>query len=180
MAYEKDYDDTKIDIYKGRRADNHCTPFSFFEFLYEEFLFDPTLDVCASHENHIAPNYFTKENSCLTQNWNAHNIWINPPYGRAIIPFLEKCNEQIKNNKECHRIMALLPARTDTKWFHDIVCKGATRIYLLKGRFNFNHESSVKGANAPFASILVEYTKNRYHDQPFIQILDVPKEYRGW
>jgi len=75
----------------------------------------------------------------------------------------------------------LIPARTDTKWFHEIVCKGATRIYLIKGRFNFESPYAKEGANAPFPSMLVEYTKMaRYHDMPEILTLDIDKKYRGW
>lgn len=180
MAYEKDYDDIMLDIYKGSRAEDFRTPKAFLEFLHEEFLFVPYLDACASDFNYLAPTYYTKEDSCLAAEWEGP-VFINPPYGRAIVPFLEKCNEQILTNPDTKRIMALLPARIDTKWFHDIVCKGATRVYLIKGRFNFSHKTAVKGANAPFCSMLVEYNQSgRYHDMPQILTLDVPKEYRGW
>ena len=155
------------------------TPNAFFKYLHDEFLFVPWLDAAASKDNYKAPCYFNEEMDSLKQEWIG-NVWLNPPFGKVLLPkFLLKCNEQIKN-PDVDKIMCLIPARTDTKWFHDIVCKGATRIYLIKGRFNFESPYATEGANAPFPSMLVEYTKHRYHDMPHILTLDVPKEYRGW
>jgi phage N-6-adenine-methyltransferase len=168
-----------LDHFKGNRAEDFRTPREFMEFLWIEFKFSPWLDACASDFNHLAPTYYTKEYSCLDQEWFG-DTWINPPYGRAIVPFLEKCNEQIFN-PDVDKIFALLPARTDTKWFHDIVLKTAPDIYFIKGRFKFKHKSAVKNANAPFASMLVIYHgKKRFENMSMMEPLIVPKEFRGW
>lgn len=156
------------------------TPRIFFNYLEERFLFVPDLDAAASSGNAKANFYFTEKDNSLVKQWFGQ-VWLNPPFGKVLLPqFLKKCNEQIKT-EQVERIMVLIPARTDTKWFHEIVCKGATRIYLIKGRFNFESPYAKEGANAPFPSMLVEYTKMaRYHNMPEILTLDINKKYRGW
>ena len=76
-------------------------------------------------------------------------MWLNPPYGRAIVPFLEKMRLGV----------ALLPARTDNRWFHDLVCHRACGILFIRGRIRFLRlDGSVSGTPA-FASMLVGYSK---------------------
>lgn len=153
------------------------TPKKFMEYL--EFFFDwkPDLDAAASWKNAKAENYIDEEMDSLKSAWFG-NVWLNPPFGRVMLPkFLEKCNKQIKSDR-VESIYVLIPARTDTKWFHDIVMKGASRIYLIKGRFNFDSPYSHDGANAPFPSMLVIYEKPR--SRTVIETLEVDKLWRGW
>ncbi len=155
------------------------TPKEFMNFLENRFYWKPNLDAAASIKNTKAPFYYSEKDNSLEKDWYGH-VWLNPPFGKVLLPeFLRKCNEQIKR-KEVLSIMVLIPARTDVIWFHDLVCKGATNIYLIKGRFNFDSPYAKEGANAPFPSMLVEYTKTRCHNEIYIQTLEVDKKYRGW
>lgn len=89
------------------------TPQDLFESLTKEFNgFD--IDIAASASNHKCQVYFTKENSAFDNDWCGH-IWCNPPYGKDISKWVEAC---AKYKGLC---VMLLPARTDTKWFHQYI-----------------------------------------------------------
>ena len=92
------------------------TPKWLFDELDKEFHFD--LDVCAIPENAKCEQYFTPETDGLSQEWNG-TVWCNPPYGREIGKWVKKAAQS-----NCTVVM-LLPARTDTKWFHDYIYRKA-------------------------------------------------------
>tara|TARA_Y100001938_G_scaffold136037_1_gene198424 strand:+ start:659 stop:1201 length:543 start_codon:yes stop_codon:yes gene_type:complete len=156
------------------------TPKEFFTYLKQNFLWIPTLDAAASPSNKKAPMYFTEDMDALKQEWFG-NVWLNPPFGKVLLPqFLDKCTEQIRNGN-ADSIFVLIPARTDTKWFHEKVVQNARWVYLIKGRFNFDSPYAAEGANAPFPSMLVIYKAGqKYLPDCEIRTLEVPKEYRGW
>jgi len=135
------------------------------------------LDAAASSRNAKADHFYTIEDDSLSREWWGH-VWLNPPFGRELPRWLEKCAEQIKNPM-VHSIHVLIPARTDTKWFHDLVMPHAYLAYLIKGRFNFRFDDAVPGANAPFPSMLVVYRRHNLPDCG-IATLEVPKEARGY
>ena len=106
-----------------------------------------TIDVCATPENTKCPVYYTKSTNGLTQPWSGV-CWMNPPYGREIKSWMKKAyNESLRGV----RVVCLVPARTDTVWWHDYAIKG--QITFIKGRLKF------KGAkhNAPFPSAVVVF-----------------------
>jgi len=82
----------------------------------------------------------------LFVNWRGRRVFCNPPYGRGIRPFLERA-------READVAVFLLPAKTDTRWFHELVLPCAKEIRFIKGRLVF------KGAkhNAPFPSMVVVF-----------------------
>tara|TARA_Y100000401_G_scaffold117409_1_gene126087 strand:+ start:2293 stop:2808 length:516 start_codon:yes stop_codon:yes gene_type:complete len=166
-----------LDIYQGARAENWATPRAFLDWLKEEKGFKPDLDAAASATNTKASMYFSKADDSLTKDWFG-NVWLNPPYGRQIPKWVEKCNKEIQR-KEVHSIYLLLPARTCTKWFHELIMPNAYLVYLIEGRFNHIHPSQVKNSNAPFASMLVVYRKHKLPDAG-ITTLKVPPEARGF
>lgn len=125
-------------------TDQWATPQSLFDKLNEEFHF--TLDVCADASNAKCPNYFTKEQDGLKQDWSGHMCWMNPPYGRAISHWVEKASG--------YDVVALLPARTDTRYFHDFIYHKA-EIRFLKGRLKFGGAKN----SAPFPSMVVVFRK---------------------
>jgi phage N-6-adenine-methyltransferase len=153
------------------------TPRAFLEWLESDRSWTPNLDAAASIRNAKAPHFFTEDDDSLSKDWFG-DVWLNPPFGNELPKFMKKCAEQIKR-KEVRSIMVLIPARTDTKWFHEIVMPHAYLIYLIKGRFNFRVDNAVEGANAPFPSMLVLYRKHRLPDAG-ITTLEVPKEARGF
>ncbi|MET3700162.1 phage N-6-adenine-methyltransferase [Bacillus oleivorans] len=122
------------------------TPQDFFNKLNEEFHFD--IDVCANDENAKCENYFTKEIDGLQQDWEGV-CWMNPPYGREIGKWVQKAYESSLNGAT---VVCLLPARTDTKWWHDYCMKGEIR--LVRGRLKFGRSNN----SAPFPSAVVIFS----------------------
>lgn len=125
------------------------TPQKFFNRLNEEFNF--TLDICASKENAKCPKYYTKEEDALKKEWGGI-IWMNPPYGRQIGNWVKKARDAAQQGTAT--VVCLLPARTDTAWWHDYVMK-ANEIRLIRGRLKFGDG---KGS-APFPSAIVVFKK---------------------
>ena len=149
------------------------------KWMEEEKSWIPNLDAAASVRNTKAPHFYSKTDDGLSKAWYG-NVWLNPPFGTEIGSWLEKCAEEIKTNPLVKSIYVLIPARTDTKWFHEIVVPTATRIYLIKGRFNFRFDAAIAGANAPFPSMLVIWDCGNMRHYPKIQTLDVPTRARGF
>lgn len=121
------------------------TPQELFNKLQEEFHFN--LDVCASENNAKCLPYYTKEEDGLKQEWSAYN-WMNPPYGREIGKWIKKASESPLT-------VALLPARTDTRWFHDYILNKA-EVRFIKGRLKFGDSKN----SAPFPSMVVIWRKD--------------------
>ena len=131
--------------------DDWATPQSLFDVLDE--VYGPfTLDPCASDLNHKCDYYFTKEHDGLKQSWSSERVFCNPPYGRNIGKWVEKCYNESKYNGA--RCVMLIPARTDTRWFHDFIyCMPDVECIFLKGRIKF--EGAKNGA--PFPSMIVVF-----------------------
>lgn len=89
------------------------------------------IDFAATQANKKAPRCFTPDVDALKQDWTGLTGFLNPPYGRMTAPFVKKASESKA------RVVCLLPARTDTKWFHDHVQGRARLIRFLKGRPKF-------------------------------------------
>lgn len=121
------------------------TPWELFEELHREFGF--TLDVCAEEHNTKLGNYFSPEDDGLSQDWSGNTCWMNPPYGREIGKWVEKSHSEAQKGVT---VVALLPARTDTRWFHNFIYKQA-EIRFLKGRIKFVGAKN----SAPFPSMIV-------------------------
>ena len=129
-----------------------ATPQHIFDELNNEFHF--TLDVCSTDENAKCEHHFTMKEDGLAQDWEG-TIWMNPPYGREIINWMKKAYESSKNG---HTVVCLVPARTDTKWWHEYAMR-ASEIRLLKGRISFVGATT----SAPFPSALVIFNGNEDH-----------------
>ena len=127
------------------------TPQELFDDLSKEFGgFD--LDPCASVENAKCPEFFTLDNSGLDRPWFG-NVFLNPPYGRVITKWIEYAYSEATHNLSVGVIVALLPARTDTAWWHDYVMK-ADEIRFIRGRLKFGGAKN----SAPFPSCVVVWT----------------------
>ncbi len=125
------------------------TPQDFFDKLNEEFHF--TLDPCATSKTAKCNKYYTKENNGLIQDWGDNIVFCNPPYGSEIKKWVKKCYEESKNPNAT--IVMLIPARTDTAYFHDYIYNKA-EIRFIKGRLKFNGNQKGSGS-APFPSMIV-------------------------
>ena len=121
------------------------TPQDFFDILNDEFHFD--IDVCALPENAKCGKFYSPEDDGLSKNWGG-TCWCNPPYGRKIGEWVKKASESNAT------VVMLLPARTDTKWFHDYIYH-KTEIRFIKGRLKFGNSKN----SAPFPSMIVIFKK---------------------
>lgn len=124
--------------------DNWATPDDVFKALDAEFNF--TLDPCASIGNAKCPRFFTKDIDGLSQDWGVNTVFMNPPDGRVISKWIKKAYESTRGGAT---VVCLIPARTDTQWWHEYVMKGEIR--LIKGRLKFNGHIN----SAPFPSAVV-------------------------
>ena len=137
------------------KTDNWATPQDFFDKLNEEFHF--TLDPCANYENHKCDLFYTKEQDGLTKDWGGHVVFCNPPYGKEIADWVRYSYEQ--SQKPNTTVVMLIPARTDTRYFHDYIY-GKAEIRFIKGRLKFGDATTA----APFPSMVVVYRKNNWLD----------------
>ena len=130
-----------------------CTPQAFFETLDSEFHF--ILDAAATAENAKCKRFFTPKMDALSQSWDVGGaVFCNPPYGRALGKWVAKAyHEHIRNGGT---IVLLIPARTDTSYFHDYIL-GKAEIRFLRGRLKFEDENRNTVGSAPFPSMLVIY-----------------------
>ena len=126
------------------------TPIDFFNKVNEEFNFD--IDVCATEATAKCDMYYTPEIDGLKQEWRG-TCWMNPPYGREIKKWIEKA---YKESTKGAIVVCLIPARTDTKYWHEYIFPYASEIRFIKGRLKFGNSAN----SAPFPSALVIF-KNR-------------------
>ena len=125
------------------------TPQSFFTKYDEKYNFN--LDVCASEDNAKCAKYFTETDDGLQQEWEGV-CWMNPPYGREIIKWMKKAYESSLNGAT---VVCLVPARTDTTWWHEYAMKGT--IEFIRGRLKFGNSKN----SAPFPSAIVVFNGGR-------------------
>jgi len=130
------------------------TPDSVFQPLKKEF--NIVFDVCATLENTKCKAFFDKKINALSSSWLIANeladvskfaVWMNPPYGRGIEKWVRKAYEESAKGAT---VVALLPARTDTSWFHNYI-HDKHEVRFLKGRIKFVDAPS----SAPFPSMIV-------------------------
>lgn len=132
-----------MNVHFSSATDLWSTPQNFFDKLHGEFCFD--LDVCSTHENAKVQKHFTKEDDGLSQQWSGV-CWMNPPYGREIGAWMRKAHESAMGGAV---VVCLVPARTDTKWWHDYAIQHEVR--FIRGRLKFGDAKN----SAPFPSAVV-------------------------
>lgn len=141
------------------------TPQELFNQLDEEFHFD--LDVCADKDHKLAPMENFVGNDGLERSWQGHTCFMNPPYGREIVKWIEKAVAEIYLSKHNFGpnvigadwrktiVVGLLPARTDTNWFWNYILECDFEIRLIRGRLKFNKRGYHN--SAPFPSMIVVF-----------------------
>ena len=132
------------------------TPKDFFDKYDAIFHFET--DVCALPENAKCKRFFTPEMDGLKQEWTGV-CWMNPPYGRQIGKWVRKAYESARDNNAT--VVCLLPARTNTAWFHDYVLPHA-HVEFVRGKIRF------VGAewDAPFPSIVATFYPGGEFNEP--------------
>lgn len=137
-------------LFSSKRMDWE-TPQELFNELDREFHF--TLDPCATAKTAKCSRYYTKEKDGLKQSWGGQTVFCNPPYGRELPKWIEKCYKESSNAT----VVMLIPARTDTKAFHKYIYNKA-EIRFIKGRVKFLIDGE-QGDAAPFPSMIVIFNR---------------------
>lgn len=130
------------------------TPDEIFEPLNKEFRI--TLDVCANSQNKKVDNFFDIELNGLSQCW-CGACWMNPPFGLQG-KWVKKAYEESLNGAV---VVCLLPARTNTNWWHDYCMKGEIR--FIRGRPKF--KGAKHGLPQPLAIVI--FRGNNLLDKPY-------------
>ncbi len=133
----------------GTNRDDRPTPQATFDALHKEFGF--TLDAAASSANKKCERYFDAKTNGLAQSWAGETVWLNPPYGKPLPTWFAKAKHEAQTNGAT--VVMLVPASTDTGWWHDAM-KGAAEVRFIQGRLSFGNST---GKPAPFGSALVIY-----------------------
>lgn len=129
------------------------TPQELFDELNNIYGFET--DVCALPENAKCARYFTPEQDGLKQDWTGV-CWTNPQYGRKIGKWVQKAYEAAAKNGAT--VVCLLPARTDTTWWHDYCMHGD--VTFIRGRLKFGGSKN----SAPFPSAIVVFRATKERD----------------
>ncbi|MCG1347457.1 phage N-6-adenine-methyltransferase [Staphylococcus epidermidis] len=137
-----------MSVHFSSKSNEWTTPQHLFDELNREYHF--TLDPCATHENAKCEKYFTEKENGLLQDWSDDVVFMNPPYGREIKHWIKKAYEESLNGAT---VVCLIPARTDTTYWHDFIFDKAFDIRFLKGRLKFGDSKN----SAPFPSAIVVY-----------------------
>lgn len=132
---------------------DYCTPQDFFARLDEQFHF--TLDAAAADENAKCSVYYTPETDGLNSPWDITQgaVFCNPPYRRKIGEWVRKAYEEPQKGIT---IVLLIPARTDTSYFHRYIY-GVAEVHFVRGRLHFTDENGNSYPPAPFPSMVVVY-----------------------
>lgn len=152
-------------VHFSSNTDEWATPISIFNELSE--LYGPfELDVCASDDNTKCSMWYNQTDDGLNQNWqtSTKNFWANPhvlsSYTWIKTAFMNPPYSDLKNwmkkayeeSRKGMRVVCLIPARTDTKCFHEYVIK-AEEVLFVKGRIKFGNAKN----SAPFPSMIVVF-----------------------
>ncbi len=133
-------------LFSSTRLD-YATPKALYQALDAEFRF--AVDVCAEAKN-TKNLHFYLGGSGLLMDWESP-AYMNPPYGRQIGKWIEKAYKESLRGKI---VVALLPSRTDTRWWHDYVMM-ANDIRFIRGRLHFDERGP-----APFPSAIIIWNKD--------------------
>lgn len=134
-------------IHFSSESNEWATPQAFFDSLNDEFKF--TLDPCATKANAKCARFYTQEDDGLSQSWDNETVFCNPPYGRQLRHWVQKASEAVGGV-----VVMLIPARTDTSYFHDYIY-GKAEIRFIRGRLKFGDSKN----SAPFPSMVVIFKK---------------------
>jgi site-specific DNA-methyltransferase (adenine-specific) len=101
----------------------------------------------------------------LFSEWAGKRVFCNPPYGPQIRSFLERASE-------AEVAVFLIPARTDTRWFHELVLPTAKEVRFVKGRLKFGDAKT----GAPFPSMVVVFARNLGKSDEWLHCLGADDE----
>lgn len=129
------------------------TPDALFAELNDEFAF--TVDVCAESATAKLPRHWSPAESAWWQPWAGETCWMNPPYSE-VSKWMSKA---VEASEAGATVVALVPSRTDTRWWHDYAMK-ADEIRFLRGRLKFGDAVN----SAPFPSVVLVFREKAITD----------------
>ena len=141
----------ETDLMFSQKTDVWSTPQWLFDALDKEFGF--TLDPCSDGTNAKCERFFSVHDSGLLKEWGAETVFMNPPYSQC----KEWMRKAYDSAQEGATVVCLVPARTDTEWWHRYAMKGEIR--LLKGRLKFGDAKN----GAPFPSAVIVFRPRAFH-----------------
>jgi phage N-6-adenine-methyltransferase len=153
---------TSQKILFSSQSDEWETPQALYDKI--DFIYNFTLDVCATAENKKCARYFDRKTDGLAQSWSGERCWMNPPYGRKIGEWMRKAYEESLTGA---LVVCLVPARTDTAWWHNYV--QGTEVTFLRGRLKFQQNGKDGKSSAPFPSAIVVF-------KPYVNNRDIKQE----
>ena len=154
-----------MELFGSQKSNDWETPQELYDDLNKEFQF--TLDPCCTKQSSKCNKYYTEEDNGLLKNWSNEIVFMNPPYGRNIINWMEKAYlESLKGAI----VVCLVFAKTDTKWWHEFAVKGEVR--FIRGRLKFINKSfpsyrsdgNFKKSPAPFGSAVIIFKPDMEND----------------
>ena len=131
-------------------TDVWATPQWLFDALNKEFGF--TLDPCSDGTNAKCPKFYTPRENGLLRDWGTETVFMNPPYSEVD----EWMRKAYGSALEGATVVCLIPARTDTQWWHAYVMKAEIR--FIKGRLKFGDAEN----SAPFPSAIVVFRPREF------------------
>lgn len=127
-----------------------ATPPAIYAALDQEFRF--TLDAAAAQFNAKHIRYVDRDTDALSIPWTGERVFCNPPYGREMAAWVRKA--LLEATERGALVVMLLPARTDTSWFHEVVLPHA-EIRFIRGRLSYTLRAPAsRTGRAPFASMV--------------------------
>ena len=162
---------------EDKGSDDWRTPREFFEAFRTRY--DLTIDAAASEANAMLPRYWTKQRDALSLSWRQQDrrarVWVNPPYGRGIGKWIAKAVEE---SRQGLTVVLLTFARTDTRWWHDLVLPNATAIWFVRGRLHFVQPTGKTGP-APAPSVVLVFSPARgYGEGEALRVFSCDREGR--
>lgn len=131
-----------------------ATPRAFYDALDAEFGF--TVDVCAEEWNAKHERFWTVQDDSLSISWGGEVCFMNPPYGREIGKRVAKAHQEAQRGAT---VVALIPARTDTAYWHDHI-QGKAEVRFVRGRIKFERPDGARDP-APFPSAVIVWRSSK-------------------
>lgn len=141
-----------LDVHFSSSSEEWATPQPFFDRLNRQHCF--SLDAAATKENAKCERFYTKEDNALEKHW-VGTVWLNSPYGRVLNQWVEKAYRESLHGAAT--VVMLLPARTDTRYWHQYIFPHAAEILFIAGRLKFGNAEN----SAPFPSAIVVFDKSK-------------------
>ena len=140
--------------------DDWATPEDLFEKIQEKYRLE--IDACATPENSKLPRFWTPEQDGLSKPWSYKRVFCNPPYSQKT-EWIQKAVYEVKE-RGCTIVVLLLPASTDTRWFHDVVFESGvcSELVLLSPRISFEDPTGDSRSSPPHGSCLIVLRRGRH------------------